>query len=984
MAITILDRPLRSIYDTNGDFLFKSRYNASGGDLPTNYKIGNDLFPISQGTYYSQTAVTNIGGRVRITVSSGDYAAMSGDGRYEVNGWITILNDVNDTYYTGQIVSLDSGAYTILTSIPYDPLFASGSNSITFYPKDYAVYVNVYVANYNSSSFDLIAQKKVTSFVFDESLVSNVTDCNVGGIVKSKLSATYTELIDSIVNAEQHAIFYIETAEVYKRVNTNGENELWSSSVFQSEWVNKQPSFFRDFFNCSSPDLQNEEFATDLSDWTNTANSGNINWVWNAGTAESNLGTSGASKVSQYLQQDYTYTEGARYNINTLVEGTSTFTFNVYKENISGGLRELLYRQVIDKGDSTIISFSFTANEFSRGEAFDRISFRVLNNTTSVNNINVEYFRQAQIGIDCVPILESLFAVRQFGNPTAGSMGDLEGTYDHLGKMLTTYTNKILNPADVQSELSFILNSDMAQSRFGSVVATVTYTDGTINTYYSNPTVINVMGLHRVLLTPIIEGIQQDVLSGLIVSDISIVATSSINNLFGEYTEGTFEDNTGTLEPFGEALAGNLQNEEFTSDLSDWTNVGNATRIDWVWDTGAAQAELLTGTETKFSKFLQQDYSYIEGVQYNIDAEIVVDGNCTVSIFNTSILCLLHSESLTAGSNNVNFSFVFASCFGVPPKIQIVVENTSGVANTVRIEYFRQDSNADISISTSDPYEGLYSAKIDYSYPRAGGFYNTLPTALVGGQTYIFSAWYKFDEFVDNAGTTESTYVFLRVMDSTKTTILAEYREYLSVTEYKKFTLSYTPLVDEDVYLAFGKNLGFFGVGVNDGAGIIYVDNIKIEGPAIPITTPIQGTYKALNSCYTASIKWLNSLGGWDNYTFDTPKGYSREIIETTRYGSDVMGNWDSQFTGSTGSEFEQSIKHREVVTLTTKIIGTELKKTLNTIKTSIHVLMYSEELGKYITVLVDKDSFSSYQEGQNTYKFSFDVLLPMNYVQNA
>jgi hypothetical protein len=65
-------------------------------------------------------------------------------------------------------------------------------------------------------------------------------------------------------------------------------------------------------------------------------------------------------------------------------------------------------------------------------------------------------------------------------------------------------------------------------------------------------------------------------------------------------------------------------------------------------------------------------------------------------------------------------------------------------------------------------------------------------------------------------------------------------------------------------------------------------------------------------------------------------------------------------------------------------IINKELKQTLSNIKTSIHVLIYSDDLGRYVTGLVDKDSFNLVRDGVSTYRFNFDIVLPNNYVQNA
>jgi hypothetical protein len=180
--------------------------------------------------------------------------------------------------------------------------------------------------------------------------------------------------------------------------------------------------------------------------------------------------------------------------------------------------------------------------------------------------------------------------------------------------------------------------------------------------------------------------------------------------------------------------------------------------------------------------------------------------------------------------------------------------------------------------------------------------------------------------------------------------------------------------------------IGVYKGGTNAAAGAqaIYIDNIKLVGPSIDITDPLPSKWVNSDQCNSFNMKWLNSLGGWDNYTFEAGKREEVVFSDNTRYNKEVLGNWSTEFTTGSGIGFEQSIKWNQKITVRTRVINTELKKTLSKIKTSIHVVYYNEELSRYMTCLVDKSSFTVYEERTGTYRFEFDILLADKYVQTA
>ena len=150
------------------------------------------------------------------------------------------------------------------------------------------------------------------------------------------------------------------------------------------------------------------------------------------------------------------------------------------------------------------------------------------------------------------------------------------------------------------------------------------------------------------------------------------------------------------------------------------------------------------------------------------------------------------------------------------------------------------------------------------------------------------------------------------------------------------------------------------------------------------ITQPLEGSYLDKNQCYPFNLKWLNDLGGWESHTFEAGKREEIIFSENERYKKEVFGNWSNGFTQSSGTSFEQYIDYNERITVRTRMISKELKQTLSTIKTSIHVTYWNEELQRYLTCLADKSSFIVLEDTEGTYTFEFNILLNDRYVQNA
>lgn len=855
MSVTILDRPQKDILDSDGIVILNSLYNASGGDLPTNYDIGNDLSPINKlDAEINILAATNIGGNVKLTFSPGNYAAIAADDRFAIEGYITVTNS-SGSLFIGQINTLDAGNEEIQTNIPFDTVLNAGTNTFNWYAKDYEVLFNIYVGlspthpKASQQPNKLIAQKSITAFVFDSDQDTNVSNMSATGLIKSLINATFEEVKATGLNLNQYTQFRVEYAEIYKRINpSTGKNELYDGTAYQRSWALGQPLFTVDEFNCASPPLNNEDFTTDLSSWTNT-NFGGTHWVWKVG------GTAEAATIfrSERLYQDFAYTPNATYNLAINISGDEVFIFSIFAERIGIGV-ELILRQTVTA--SIIINTTYKATYFKGGYA-DRISFSMTNSTTSLTTVNVDYFRQTQAQEGCLSYLSSVYAVRQLGATYGGSMGDFEGNLGVVGRFLTKFKTKILNPNDIIPEISLIGNSNVTNSRNISVKATVTYSDASVIEYYSDDASEG-EGVYRVVLSSIITSIQNALLADntLRVINIELTGVSNVKGLLSDWDKGTFEN-----------------------------------------------------TPINFT--------------------------------------VVNPDSLTGST-----------------------------VTTI------QDA--------SHPRTGTFSLSVQHapvpSNFLVGGIITTNSIQLQSGLSYILTGYLLFEqdtpslEYVEDPN--NDTYIRLAFFTTGGTLITSDVtydKIHGNLTEYTKVTATITPATDLSVLIGFYKG----GTNSSVGAQKIYIDDVTVQGPEINITEPLDAIYTE-GKCEANNVKWLNDLGGWDNYTFEGKTATDIEVSDNKRYKAPVFGNWDTAFINGTGTGFEQRIEYNKVQTLTTLIIDKDLKESLATIKTSIHVLLYDEEIGRYMTVLVDKGSFPLSRDGVTTYRFQFDVIKSDNYVQNA
>jgi hypothetical protein len=163
--------------------------------------------------------------------------------------------------------------------------------------------------------------------------------------------------------------------------------------------------------------------------------------------------------------------------------------------------------------------------------------------------------------------------------------------------------------------------------------------------------------------------------------------------------------------------------------------------------------------------------------------------------------------------------------------------------------------------------------------------------------------------------------------------------------------------------------------------GALAIDNIELLGPYEQLTEkkPIRIDDKCSNQ--DIHLTWLNSLGGWEFFNFQSIKDYkvssSGQVIKR-----DVFNNWDTEFiTGNTENDYS-SVRANKVTTVRSQLVTEAEADAIWNIKTSIKVQVVNDN-NTLTTVLVDKGSFTKYKDRDKLYAIEFNITYPDTQIQN-
>ena len=128
------------------------------------------------------------------------------------------------------------------------------------------------------------------------------------------------------------------------------------------------------------------------------------------------------------------------------------------------------------------------------------------------------------------------------------------------------------------------------------------------------------------------------------------------------------------------------------------------------------------------------------------------------------------------------------------------------------------------------------------------------------------------------------------------------------------------------------------------------------------------------------NLTWLNSVGGWEYWTFTARHSYGYDSNDIGRIEKDIFQNWDSDFI-SGQSETEVLGKDvRSFIVVRSQLLSKAQVDAIAKIRNSIKV-QEVRSTGN-VTVLVDAGSFTYRTDKDKTITIEFRITYPREQIQ--
>jgi hypothetical protein len=133
------------------------------------------------------------------------------------------------------------------------------------------------------------------------------------------------------------------------------------------------------------------------------------------------------------------------------------------------------------------------------------------------------------------------------------------------------------------------------------------------------------------------------------------------------------------------------------------------------------------------------------------------------------------------------------------------------------------------------------------------------------------------------------------------------------------------------------------------------------------------------------TLRWLNTLGGWDQFTFTAKHSHGYDISNVNLFQKDIFNNWDSEFIAGEVETETISIDASKRITVRSGGVTKDIAEGLAPIKFSINVQTVSGE-GVYEnqTVGINRNSFDYRLDREKNIEFNFTINLPTLQIQSA
>lgn len=133
------------------------------------------------------------------------------------------------------------------------------------------------------------------------------------------------------------------------------------------------------------------------------------------------------------------------------------------------------------------------------------------------------------------------------------------------------------------------------------------------------------------------------------------------------------------------------------------------------------------------------------------------------------------------------------------------------------------------------------------------------------------------------------------------------------------------------------------------------------------------------------TLRWLNTLGGWEYWTFTARHTYGVNISNVNTFNIDIFQNWDTNFIAGEVEEQTLSLNAADSIQLRTGLMNKSQSNGVATIKYGINVQTVSGEfVNSDQTVTIDRSSFQYRTDKEKQIELSFNISLPKIQIQTA
>ena len=132
-------------------------------------------------------------------------------------------------------------------------------------------------------------------------------------------------------------------------------------------------------------------------------------------------------------------------------------------------------------------------------------------------------------------------------------------------------------------------------------------------------------------------------------------------------------------------------------------------------------------------------------------------------------------------------------------------------------------------------------------------------------------------------------------------------------------------------------------------------------------------------------LRWLNTLGGWDQFTFTARHTYGYDISNVQDFNVDIFDNWDTDYIAGEVETKTLSLDAAETITLRTGGLTKEQVQGLAPIKYAIAVqTVQGDEVNANQTVKIDRGSFEYRTDREKNIELTFRITRPKIQIQTA